>query len=170
MSKEQSDDEADFASLISGVKRLKNDRINLYRQRPDKAILRHNDFKQETDDFDAMNYEQSLEIRESYFDHGIQKKRQRRIRQGLLPVDDSLDLHGFTQKAARAALIAFLHKSLIQGHKFLIVIHGKGQRSQQVAVLKPMTLHWLSQQKQVLAWCPAQAKHGGSGASYVYLR
>ncbi|MCP4232040.1 MAG: Smr/MutS family protein, partial [Aestuariibacter sp.] len=43
-------------------------------------------------------------------------------------------------------------------------------RSDKAAVLRPLVHHWLSQQNFVLAWCPAQPRDGGSGASYVYLR
>ena len=52
----------------------------------------------------------------------------------------------------------------------LLVIHGKGYRSETEAVLKPLVHRWLAEQPSVLAWCPAQARDGGAGASYVYLR
>lgn len=169
MNRDEPDDKDDFASLMPGVKRLHQDRINQYRHRPIKSPSRKKK-EEPVKAFDTLSYQQTIEIRDSWFDHGIQKKLQRRIRQGLLPVDDSLDLHGYTQKSAVKALGLFVDEAVGLGHKFLIIVHGKGQRSQNMAVLKPMTLHWLSQQKSVLAWCPAQPKDGGSGASYVYLR
>lgn len=170
MSGKPTDTESEFAALMSGVKRLHDDRVNHYQQRTPKSIAKKIIEESARTDFAALTFSQQTEIRESYFDHGIQKKLRKKIRQGLLPVDDRLDLHGCTQKTAQAALSAFLEHSSNLGHKMVIVIHGKGQRSQNSAVLKPLTLHWLSQQESVLAWCPAQPGDGGHGASYVYLR
>ena len=170
MTGKPADNESDFAALMPGVKRLHDDRINRYEQRQPKPLAKQNKAESSEADFAALSYRQQTEIQQSYFDHGIQKKLRKRIRQGLIPVDDSLDLHGYTQKTVRSALSAFFTESLIRGHKMIIVIHGKGQRSENSAVLKPLTLHWLSQQESILAWCPAQPKDGGQGASYVYLR
>jgi len=54
--------------------------------------------------------------------------------------------------------------------RFLVIVHGQGYGSRNEAVLKPLIRHWLSRQDCVMAWCPAQPKHGGDGATYVYLR
>ena len=170
MTGKPTDNDSDFAALMPGVKRLHDDKINHYQQRTPKSIAKKIIEESGRTDFAALSYSQKADIRESFFDHGIQRKLQKKIRQGLLPVDDSLDLHGYTQKTALAALSAFFTDSLNFGHKMVIVIHGKGQRSQNSAVLKPLTLHWLSQHKSVLAWCPARPGDGGQGASYVYLR
>lgn len=163
-------DESDFASMIAGVKRLNDDRINVYQQRPAKTVVAQTKPALAERDFANLSFEQQTQTLDSFFDHGIQRKLQRRIRQGQLPVDDSLDLHGCTQKMAFSELSQFFEQSISHGHKMVIIIHGKGQRSQNTAVLKPLALHWLSQQNSVLAWCPAQPKDGGHGASYVYLR
>jgi DNA-nicking Smr family endonuclease len=101
---------------------------------------------------------------------GLQRKLQRKIRQGQLAIEDSLDLHGYNQKQATATLVQFLQQALASRFRMLVIIHGKGSRSGNDAVLKPLVRHWLAQQSAVLAWCPAQPKHGGDGASYVYLR
>jgi DNA-nicking Smr family endonuclease len=85
-------------------------------------------------------------------------------------VNDHLDLHGYNQQQATTALIEFIDQALSSDFKFLIVVHGKGHRSDKDAVLKPLVQNWLSQQSMILAWCPAQPKDGGSGASYVYLK
>ena len=100
----------------------------------------------------------------------IQKKLERKIRRGQLAIQDHLDLHGYTQKEAIAALEEFPHRAVTAEFKLLVIIHGKGNRSGSEAVLRPLVRYWLSQQSSVLGWCPAQPKHGGNGASYVYLR
>jgi DNA-nicking Smr family endonuclease len=52
----------------------------------------------------------------------------------------------------------------------ILVIHGKGYNSEQEAILRPLVQRWLEEQQFVLAWCPAQPRDGGNGATYVYLR
>jgi len=161
-----------FADLMPGVKKIEDDRINLYDHRKKPAALPKTR-PQTADlnpDFASIDYRQRSEIAESQFDAGIQKKRQRKIRQGQLAIEDRLDLHGYYQNQAIAALNEFLQQALTAELRMLIVIHGKGNRSGSDAVLKPLVRHWLAQQSSVLAWCPAQPKHGGDGASYVYLR
>lgn len=172
MAKDHSDNDSDFAALMPGVKRLDNDRINVYQQRVQKTVpakSRVTD-KKTLPEFSSLNFAQQSQIDDSHFDHGINRKLQRKIRQGLLDIDDRLDLHGYTQKKAALELSEFIQYAVSNRFKLVIIIHGKGNRSSKSAVLKPLVLHWLSQQVSVLAWCPAQLKHGGSGASYVYLR
>ena len=162
--------EEDFAALMPGVKRLENDRVNLLQQRPLKKIKSQSGEVVSRTDFSELNFNQQKEITDTYFDHGIQRKLQRRIRQGLMPINDNLDLHGHTQKTALTELGEFFEHAQLSQFKTVIVVHGKGNRSSNFAVLKPLVHLWLSQQSFVLAWCPAQPAHGGSGASYVYLR
>ncbi len=152
---------------MTGVKRLHDDRVNTYQQHASRRPLLQPQAKATEPDFSEISFEQQCQISDSCFDKGIQRKLQRKIRQGSLPIDDTLDLHGFSQKQAIAELIRFFQQSSL---KTVIVIHGKGNRSNRAAVLKPLVHHWLSQQSFVLAWCPAQPRDGGSGASYVYLR
>jgi DNA-nicking Smr family endonuclease len=162
------DDESEFARLLPGVKRLRNDRINLYRQRGSKKspprasreeIDRHTDFPAD-----------SLPARDTRFDSGLQKKLQRKIRQGLIRPETSIDLHGYRQTEAVQALDSFIAEALQRRLRMVLVIHGQGYRSQSDAILKPLVQRWLENQSQVLAWCPAQARDGAAGATYVYLR
>ena len=169
---DSSKNKSDFASLMPGVKPLKNDRINVYQQRRSKPVsvksIQPNTRLDSS--FSQSDFDQQSRIVDSHFDHGINRKLQRKIRQGLLGLDDRLDLHGYTQKKAVAELSRFIQYALSSNFKLVLVIHGKGNRSNENAVLKPLVHHWLAQQQPVRAWCPAQARHGGSGASDVYLR
>jgi DNA-nicking Smr family endonuclease len=162
------DDESEFARLLPGVKRLRNDRINVYPQRaPKKAPPRVN--SQEIDrhtDFPA----ESLPARDTRFNSGLQKKLQRKIKQGAIRPESSIDLHGYRQTEAVEALELFIAEALQRRLRMVLVIHGQGYRSQSDAILKPLVQRWLATQSQVLAWCPAQARDGAAGASYVYLR
>jgi DNA-nicking Smr family endonuclease len=100
----------------------------------------------------------------------MQVKLQRKIRQGRIRPESSVDLHGCRQAEALALLEDFLADALQRRCRMLLIVHGQGYRSSSEAVLKPLVKHWLSEQPQVLAWCPAQARDGAGGASYVYLR
>ena len=169
---DKSGDPPSFADLIPGVKKIEDDRINIYDHRK-KPVALPKTRPQTTDsnpDFANIDYRHRSGINESLFNAGIRKKLQRKIRQGQLAIEDRLDLHGYNQNQAITALNGFLQQALTAELRMLIVIHGKGNRSGSDAVLKPLVRHWLAQQSSVLAWCPAQPKHGGDGASYVYLR
>lgn len=67
-------------------------------------------------------------------------------------------------------LDTFLAEVLGRGLRMVVIVHGRGLRSEREAVLRPLVQRWLGSQSRVLAWCPAQARDGGAGASYVYLR
>ena len=172
MNNDESNDEPSFSELMPGVKKIADDRINIYSDRVKKATQRKPNKQTPVADLDYSNitYHQRSNINDTRFDSGIQKKLVRRIRQGQLPVDDRIDLHGHTQKEASAVLEEFLQNAIAAQFKLLVIVHGKGNRSGGEAVLRSLVRHWLAQQSSVLGWCPAQPKHGGDGASYVYLR
>ncbi len=163
------DDDSEFAQLIPGVKRLHNDRVNVYQQRsrkkPAPRTKRPGIESQETG-FPA----ESTPTRDTHFNSGLQKKLQRKIKQGMIRPESRIDLHGYRQVDALAALEAFLNDALQNSYRVVLIIHGQGYRSQSDAVLKPLVQRWLANQSQVLAWCPALPRDGAAGASYVYLR
>ena len=172
MINDETNDEPNFSELMTGVKKIADDRINIYSDRAKKTTLPKRDTQTSAPglDFSNISYHQQSNINATQFDSGIQKKLERRIRQGQLPVDDRIDLHGHTQKEAHAILEEFLQNAIAAQFKLLVIVHGKGNRSDGEAVLRSLVRHWLAQQSSVLGWCPAQPKHGGDGASYVYLR
>ena len=95
----------------------------------------------------------------------------RKLRRGSWPVQDSLDLHGNNSDAARKLLQDFLHEAMQRELRCVLVIHGKGINSQGgEAVLRRLTRHRLRQHRNVLAYCNALPKDGGSGAALVLLR
>ena len=49
-----------------------------------------------------------------------------RVARGREPIDDRLDLHGFTQGQAHAALLRFLRGAQVDGAKIVLVVTGKG--------------------------------------------
>jgi len=162
------DDDSEMERLIPGVKRLQHDRIDVFQHRERKKPAPRVNPREpvETDEFPA----DSQPAHNSHFNTGLQVKLQRKIRQGAIRPEATIDLHGYRQNEALAALQEFLAEALSKQYRMILIIHGQGYRSQSDAVLKPLVQRWLSSRSQVLAWCPAQARDGAAGASYVYLR
>jgi DNA-nicking Smr family endonuclease len=102
---------------------------------------------------------------------GVRIQEMRKLRRGLFPAQDELDLHGFTQAAAREQLANFIVASRDAGLRCVRVIHGKGYRNGgRGAVLKTAVDSWLRRHMDVLAFASAKAIDGGTGALYVLLR
>jgi DNA-nicking Smr family endonuclease len=102
---------------------------------------------------------------------GVRIQVMRRLRRGLYPINDELDLHGLTQTAARNQLADFLARSRDRGCRCVRIIHGKGYRSgARGPVLKTAVNLWLRRHMDVMAFVSARAIDGGAGAVYVLLR
>ena len=100
----------------------------------------------------------------------LPKRTIQRLKRGIAPVEDTLDLHGFTIEQARSTLFHFIHTCRITNKHYLLVIHGKGRRLTKPSVLKNKTIVWLQQMPPVLAFCSAQPRAGGTGALYILLK
>ncbi len=102
---------------------------------------------------------------------GVRIQVMRRLRRGLYPIEDELDLHGLTQTAARERLADFIARSREGGCRCVRIIHGKGYRSGvRGPVLKTAVNLWLRRHTDVIAFVSARAIDGGAGAMYVLLR
>ncbi len=102
---------------------------------------------------------------------GLQKRILSDLQRGRIPVELILDLHGLTSEQARETLDAFLTDCQRRRVRCAQVIHGKGYRSQaQQPVLKRKVNYWLRLYPEVLAFCSATRRDGGTGALYVLLK
>jgi DNA-nicking Smr family endonuclease len=102
---------------------------------------------------------------------GLQRKVQRRLRTGQIPVEAAIDLHGMRVEEARAALGTFLHNALGRGARCVRVVHGKGLRSPGgEGVLRHKVQRWLSRREEVLGFASCPPNDGGTGAVYVLLK
>jgi DNA-nicking Smr family endonuclease len=102
---------------------------------------------------------------------GVRTQVIRRLRRGLIPVEDELDLHGLTQSAAREHLAEFLGNTRAVGMRCVRIIHGKGYRSgARGPILKIAVDLWLRRHLDVMAFTSARPIDGGTGAVYVLLR
>jgi DNA-nicking Smr family endonuclease len=102
---------------------------------------------------------------------GVRPQVVRRLRRGLFPIEDELDLHGLSQTAARDQLAEFLTFNRDAGRRCVSIIHGKGYRSgTRGPVLKIAVNLWLRRHLDVMAFTSARTIDGGTGAVYVLLR
>lgn len=107
----------------------------------------------------------------SYVRPGISHQTLRRLRRGYWEIRGNLDLHGLTRDEARRELSSFLDMCIQKKYRCVRVIHGKGLGSKnREPVLKTRVGNWLMQYADVLAFCQARPKDGGSGAILVLLK
>jgi DNA-nicking Smr family endonuclease len=93
------------------------------------------------------------------------------LQRGAIEIGLEVDLHGLTVEVASRVLAEFLLECGHRRTRCARIIHGKGRRSSgQQPVLKQKVNYWLRLYDQVLAFCSATARDGGTGAVYVLLR
>ncbi len=94
-------------------------------------------------------------------------------RRGRIPPELRIDLHGLRADEARRHVHTELSAAIADGVRCVIVVHGKGLRSDGAPVLRNALVDWLASpdlEGRVLAFAPAQPEDGGRGATYVLLR
>jgi DNA-nicking Smr family endonuclease len=104
---------------------------------------------------------------------GLDRRTLVKLRRGLIPVDQKLDLHGCTYDEGRKTVERFLIRSEAAGRRCVLIITGRGLRREGSGVLRKAVPQWLNdpQNRQfVLGFSFATAAHGGDGALYVLLR
>ena len=93
------------------------------------------------------------------------------VRKGRVEIDARIDLHGMTQVQAKKSLSTALFRSAKRGDRCLLVITGKGPQLD--GVLRTNLPGWLAGadlRPRITTFAQAHAKHGGTGAWYVFLR
>ena len=107
----------------------------------------------------------------------IDRRLKQKLARGREAIDRSIDLHGLTQAEAHAALVRFLRNARAEGARLVLVITGKGARSDDFAtdrgVLRRQVPLWLRSAELrdcVIGFDWAHAAHGGEGALYVRIR
>ena len=103
----------------------------------------------------------------------------RKMRSGRLAPDLTVDLHGYTRDRAYALLTRCVIDATNSGARVLLVITGKGARSDDNesdrprGVIRASLRDWLQSgdlRPYIAALRPAHPRHGGGGAWYVILR
>lgn len=102
----------------------------------------------------------------------LTRRMKQRVARGKHQIDARLDLHGFTQHEAHAALLRFLRSATARDARLVLVITGKG-RGGEVGVLRRQVPQWLALPEfrdLVIGFEDAAIAHGGEGALYVRVR
>lgn len=122
---------------------------------------------------DEMDVERLLETDDqlSFRRNGISPEIVRQLRRGKWVIQTQLDLHGLRVDEARDAVAEFVRSSVRHDVRCVRIIHGKGLGSAgKESVLRDKTRRWLVQKQEVLAFCQAGPRDGGTGALIVLLK
>lgn len=106
----------------------------------------------------------------SYAQPGLTHQRFKALKNGQIPWEGRLDLHGLKSEKARDALCQFIQMQAANHKRCLLIIHGKGGHEGAPPVIKNLVNRWLPQMDEVLAFHSALPKDGGAGAVYVLLK
>jgi DNA-nicking Smr family endonuclease len=106
----------------------------------------------------------------------LKKKR----REGLVK---TIDLHGYILQEANEIIDNFINKSFLEGVSRIVVITGKGLRSnnasnpyvsKDLSILKHSVPQYIQENKslmkKIIKIIDAKIEDGGSGAFYIYLK
>jgi DNA-nicking Smr family endonuclease len=101
---------------------------------------------------------------------GVQNGVYRKLRLGKYAIEARLDLHRKSLEQARQDVFTFVHDCIKYDLRTVMILHGKGDRGEDKAIIKSHVAYWLKQMPEVLAYHSAQRHHGGLGALYVILK
>lgn len=163
--------------LIQGVHRTaKTNRVPLKQRQPatKKPVLQtETSEKKYHRTYETSDTHMPLTGAESIFfaKSGLQKRLLKKFTSGEYRYTAVLDIHGYTSDIACQKVDHFIHAEIHNPQHCVLIIHGKGYRSEAShPVLKNYLVQWLKQMPEVLAFCSAKPKDGGTGAVYVLLR
>lgn len=175
----QDDDFSLFKSEMRGVKRISVDRADTGKPRNDRQQLKQRQpmpacattksasMACPTSSSSTSAPRTSL----SWARDGVQESQLRKLKQGLVPFDGSLDLHGMSVEKARQTLWDFLAEATRLEIRCVRVTHGKAARKDgRSPLVKSHVNTWLRQHPQVLGFTSCLPRHGGTGSVYVMLR
>ena len=162
-------DGSDFEKAMSDTKPL-DDRDKVVRPRTLRRRRRvRGDDSGATVSFDLEQDGERVEGLAPGVDHGLLRK----LRNGEIPRDARIDLHGLDEASARRRVHEALLETRRRGGRCVLVIHGRGSHSPEGPVLKQALIDWLAEPpvgSNVLAFASAKGGDGGVGATYVLLR
>ena len=178
------DETSAFLSAMSGVRPLAPDKgRQIPREAPpgspplDLAVSEDLEVMAELADLVSGMGSFDLRFLDEYMEGsqpGVGPELMERLASGSFPIQDYLDLHGFSQEEALPAVEAFLTACGTRGLRHVLLVHGRGAGSPDgIPILKTALARALDTkrlQKKVLAFCSALARDGGVGATYVLLR
>jgi len=179
-----SDDERLFFEAMNGVSPISKGNRRIMKV-PDQDSLRPA-HAPKNEDLEVMAHlsdlisgaaEMDITFTDEYMEgcvKGLDPGLMQKLKDGLFPIQDFVDLHRLTQEAAEVRIRDFLLNSHGLGLRCVLIVHGKGLNSENhTPVLKRRLPTWLSRgpvRKIILAFSTAKPYDGGAGAVYVLLK
>ncbi len=171
-----SHDKALWAFATTDVNPLKHGKTH-----PEKKELTEktkNQIELRIDEIRASASKDEIYQEPNKFEHGqapgLDRRTKTRLRRGQVSIEARIDLHGLTQSEAHSQLLGFLESAFERGVRSVLVITGKGLRTNgKIGVLRSSVPRWLNQlpaRDWIKAFDHAVNRHGGEGALYVLLR
>jgi DNA-nicking Smr family endonuclease len=169
------EDELLFQEAMQDVRRLPQDRRSnqplpkwSFKQQPkdhhfesESVSFQHNAYSPQVSGDETLSYRK---------DH-LREKTYKLLKQGRLPIEARLDLHGHTADEAIASTQRFLDDITAYGVKCCLIVHGKGQYNpNSPPLLKNILNQWLRDHQDVIAFHSARPGDGGTGALYILLK
>lgn len=159
------DDSDLFRAFMNDVAPLKSHTVEPVQNKPQARIKKRTILKTSNSLVNNKGQHDS----DSFFASHLTKKTRTNLKAGNVCFDATLDLHGQTVLQSEQLLAQFINDCQHRHIKYAIIIHGQGHNSEHGSVLKPAVLYCLFQQEMIEAYCPAQARDGGNGATYVLI-
>ncbi len=101
---------------------------------------------------------------------GAQSGVVEQLRRGRYNSDVQLDLHHKTIAEAHALIWSFLTQAMEEGTRSVLIIHGRGAKSNPPARMKSFVGQALSEHRDIFAYCSAPPDLGGMGSTLAWLR
>jgi DNA-nicking Smr family endonuclease len=161
-----------FQEMMQDATPIKQDKISPWRKRISPHPMGHPELGEDESEIDKISEAEVKTGDElSFCRPGLQKRVFQDLRRGRLEIEMELDLHGLTARHAHSTLEQFFRECHRRHIRCVRIIHGKGYGSEdRQPVLKQKVNHWLRQRQDVLAFCSATSRDGGTGAAYALLR
>ncbi len=104
-----------------------------------------------------------------------EKQEQRHISPVKLPIEARIDLHGLSRDEAQQHLADFIDMSCRRGFRKVLIIHGKGNHSENLfsgdrAVLTSLVKECIQRDTRLGAFGHPEGRDGGNGATWVVIR
>jgi DNA-nicking Smr family endonuclease len=108
----------------------------------------------------------------------VEKNKLKKIKQGKISPERTVDLHGLTLLKAEVELRRVIELCIRDNKRFLLVITGKGRHSGEEKrterkIIKTVLPQWINKKfylDKVQYFSFATQKHGGTGAYYLFLK
>jgi DNA-nicking Smr family endonuclease len=170
-----SNDNDDFKIWLNEVKGIKRLKLKQKVQPPLKPLPELKDlnsnFKRRMDRYKPSSSLRELSINDI---SGIDSSTLKRIDKGLYNISASIDLHGMTEEQAYQAFDKFIKNSYELHHRLVLVIVGKGKKSEgKMGLLRSLLPTWVNHphiRSLIVTLRVAPKEHGGEGAYFILLK